>query len=552
MSRKSRIKKGVVDFETDPGEYGQEMLPFASCIYFNDENNAIIWSKNCAKKTYDLIATLPRCELYAHNGGKFDFWFFVEFCDPQDVVIINGRIAKMYIGKVVLIDSYLIAPIALDRYKKTAIDYNKFRRENRESHKDEIIDYLLSDCKNTLELIEASHKILTKQLTIGAAAMRSIKASGVKVKKLGSRHDKLFRDYFFGGRVENIQNGHWFYPPKKAAYNIDINSAYPYAMLSDHPHGKGYKQTKKIPRKKSTPYFADIMAVSHGCLPVRCENGNRELYYPTDNVTRRYHATGWEIQAGLDTGTLTIEKINEVLIPTKTINFDKFVHFHYGARLEASARNDVLETLIRKNVLTSGFGKFATNPEKFYDWAIAPVGTDVAGWVDRHNNKTHEGFSWYSDVFGRALWRRQADEETREAGYFDVATAASITGYVRAMTWQAIQHVDTPLYCDTDGLKCLHDRGLSTASKKLGTWKLEMRPVENIVVAKKIHYSRDIDGEEKLACKGGRLKYEDLVEMALGLDVTWFADFPTFSAKNGFSYQKRIFRIRKGFSRKNI
>lgn len=523
--------KGTLDFETDPFEHGADIQPFASCVWFDAQNHAVIWSEgDCARKTFDIISELPRCELYAHNGGKFDFWYLLPWVENQDVKIINGRIAKIQIGACTLIDSYLLIAEPLDKYKKTKIDYVKFKRDVRHRHREEILGYLVDDCKYLLELVNGFHAILSKKLTIGGAAMKSIKDRGVEIKKQDAKHDALFRPFYFGGRVQNFFKGIKRF--KEPGYLLDINSAYADAMRSFHPHGKAYSNLKKIPKNKTDgAWFAIVDAKSKGALPFKLKSG--ELVFPDDGETRLYLATGWEILAGLATGTLEIDCIHELLKPKEKITFAPFIDHHYMARLAAKESGDKLGDLVHKKSMNSGYGKLASNPEKFKDWVIADIGVDVEEY------EGGRGFEWYNDIMGRSLWCRPSSEDQKDQGYYDVATGASITGYVRSVLWRGLCAVKEPLYCDTDSIFCADPGNLELSAKKLGAWKTEMRVKQLAVAGKKIYAAKGMDGSEKTASKGARLKYSEIIELVHKGTMEWKNNAPSFSIARGVHYITR-------------
>ncbi len=533
------IPKGTLDFETDPFKHGRFVKPFASCIFFDENDYQVIWSENAAKLTYDSIVALPKCELYAHNGGKFDFWFLLEWIEPQNIKIINGRIAKMTINKVTLIDSYLLIAEPLGNFKKTKISYAKFEKKNREKHRNEIIRYMVDDCRFELELILGFHKILGKKLTIGGAAIQSIKNNNIKVNKQGSFHDSVFRPFFHGGRVENFEVGHFRF--KAPAKYIDINSAYSFAMTHKHPTGATYSITKKFPKPRykngaltNGHWFAEIDALSRGALPYK--EKNNDLSFPCDDEVRTYRCTGYEIQSALDNDTLEIIRIHRVLCPKKTMDFKEFVYHHYNERKEAKAHNDKLKDLVHKKAGNSGYGKWATNPEKFYDWCIVDIGTNVEDYADG------DGYEWYNDIMGKSLWRRPASPWAKEQGYYDVATAASITGFVRAMLWRCLCAVDGKLYCDTDSILCRDTKKIKT-SAELGAWKLEMDISEAYLIGKKLYALRGKNDKgkavRKFASKGARLRYADIVALWNEGEKVWKNKAPTFSIKRGVHFLER-------------
>lgn len=525
---------GTFDFETDPFKHGRNIQPFASCIYFDEDNNAVIFDeKKCAEETAATLLDLPKCELYAHNGGKFDVQFLLPYAEEQNIKIINGRIAKMQIGNATLIDSLLLMPFSLDKYKKTKISYKLFEKALRWKNKDEIVKYLISDCRNLLELLKRFHEELSKKLTIGSAAIHSIKKLGIEYDKQNKKHDDDFRPFYHGGRVDVFKNGHFKFKKNKHAHVVDINAAYSYAMTFDHPTGAKYKNSKKIPSGDSGAWFADIEAVSKGALPFK---NKYDLEFPNDDVVRNFKVTGWEILAGLETSTLDIKKINKILIPKKTINFTPFVMFHYNMRLSAKAANDKAGDLLHKFAGNSGYGKFATNPEKFYDWVLVEKGVDV-----KKVYKDAVNYRWYSDLGDKSFWRCPATEEQKAESYFDVATAASITGFQRARLWRGIMAVDTPYYCDTDGIICDGPGNLVLSQKDLGDWKTEMRPQEMYIIAKKIYALKE--GKNiKVVCKGARFKFGDIKKLYDMGVIHWKNSAPTYSIKNGRYYIDRIIK----------
>ena len=60
-----------------------------------------------------------------------------------------------------------------------------------------------------------------------------------------------------------------------------------------------------------------------------------------------------------------------------------------------------------------------------------------------------DGESW-KEFREWVIVRKNQDEKAKK--FFNLATAASITGFVRAKLWRAICECDRPFYCDTDSL----------------------------------------------------------------------------------------------------
>jgi hypothetical protein len=138
----------IVDCETDPFDHGSLVKPFA--IGFETPTTYIdFWGDDCVRQFFDYLATCDeRYVIYAHNGGKFDFFFFLEFmAENTSPRIINGRLVQIFFGSQEFRDSYAIVDIPLAKFQKDEIDYAKFARHCREENKKEIRAYLKTDCR---------------------------------------------------------------------------------------------------------------------------------------------------------------------------------------------------------------------------------------------------------------------------------------------------------------------------------------------------------------------------------------------------------------------
>ena len=529
MERENANEKiGTFDCETDPFLVGRIPHPFAAGIYFGDNDYAILWESDSkqdfVKRVIRALSRLPRCVLYAHNGGRFDFYFFLEAAKGP-VQVRNGRIARMQIGNVILKDSFPLMPFPLETYRKTPIDYDIFERNRRNSPKNRrrIESYLLDDCRDLRDLLLGFRKIVGAKDTIGAAAFYQMRKLGIDIHSLNESHDEMFRPFYFGGRVQAFQHG----VLKGPLRYIDANSAYPYAMLSDHAHGADYDCRKSLPKNpdKLNQSFVRLIADSKGALPLRDPNGG--LSFPHCRDTE-FAVTGWEIAAGIATRTLTPRKILEVWTPRGTINFSDYVKFFYAARLAAKRSGDSIGALAYKYLLNSGYGKFAQNPRDFKEYLFAPLGKNVPG------------FDWESDHGDVSLWSRPSYDGF---GFFDVATGASITGKVRAMLWRAINASSGVAYCDTDAIVCRSSR--VKIGDKLGAWKLEGIAKRVAIAGKKLYgveWQKPQDGERyKIASKGARLTWPELLQVCNGKSIIWENAAPTFSI-NGASFIKREIR----------
>ena len=144
---KKRPKKekviAVADCETDP--FDGHIIPSPFLWGYYDGTNYEEFTTT--DKFIEFIYTLPPTILYAHNGGKFDWHFILDYIeDLEKVMIINGRLAKFTIGEVEFRDSMNILPVSLKKMQKDEFDYNKMKADVRHKYMAEIKRYLYHDC----------------------------------------------------------------------------------------------------------------------------------------------------------------------------------------------------------------------------------------------------------------------------------------------------------------------------------------------------------------------------------------------------------------------
>jgi len=510
----------TIDAETDPFKFGRIPEPFIWGFY-DGETYEEFEGDDCTNELIEYLSQLDDdyC-IYAHNGGKFDFFFFLEHIN-EDIKLINGRISQAtlkYNDRIKFRDSFNIIPMPLSAYAKDDIDYKKMEPEIRKKHMPEIKKYLYKDCVYLYDLVSNFNERYGNKLTIAGTAFNELKKTGYKIPKTFNSFDKTFRHYYFGGRVQCFKTGafHGDYT------YIDINSAYPYAMLDEHPYTDDYSSSKKLP-DKAGGWFAEITAISNGCLPVR--GSDNLLSFPTDKTPRVYHATGWEIIAGIETETLKILKVHTVQKFEKLMSFKKYILPLYAARKKAKAIGDKILNLFCKLLMNSAYGKFGQDGRKFEAYKIMDYGKKPDG----------EEWSVYADLeTGQRIYSKPSPSQ----GFYNVATAASITGYVRAMMWRNICACDTPIYCDTDSIMCKKFNG--DVGGELGEWDIEAELTDIYIAQKKMYACKTKTGEWKSASKGVRLTPEQIMSGVINkVDITIERPAPAFSVKYGARFFER-------------
>jgi hypothetical protein len=476
-----------------------------------------------AAEVADFIREKPIL-VYAHNGGKFDYHYMKpEFNSDEPLMVIGGRIARFKIGEAEFRDSINLLPVPLAAFQKDKVDYNIFRRHLRDIPENRrIIElYLQSDCVNLYNFLREFFTRYGSHLTQASASMRywSKKYQVAIPRQSASRYREL-KPFYYGGRVQCFANGY----AEKQFKVLDINSAYPYAMTFKHPFSVGGHSGRTLPVKREQIETALIRltAVSKGALPLRGED--ESLYFPDDERRgREYLITGWEFLAGLETGTLEPVRIKEVITFDELISFEDYVAEFYEQRKVAKAAGDKASDIFAKIFLNSLYGKFAANPDNYQEYII----TDLDS----------EKFAQYrADGFGiQSAWDDTRHLLTRplpevKHRHYNIATAASITGFVRAYLWRALCQCRGAIYCDTDSIAAV-DTGTLATGGDLGAWKVEMECDRYAIAGKKLYAFHSCDADEwKTACKGVKLNADEIVRVARGATVKYSPEIPTYSA----------------------
>lgn len=576
----------AVDCETDKAKYGRVPAPFIWGVY---DGNTFRYFRDTA----DFVAWLreQNCIAYAHNGGKFDFMFLIQYVtEITKAQVIGGRIVKMNLGKCELRDSYSAIPAALKFFGKGEIDYDKMEADVREENMPEILEYLKIDCVQLWELMTRYNVIAGKKTTIASNALTYSRKLKIDPGKTNHTFDKNLRPFFFGGRCQVFQPG-----THKKIRIIDIHSAYPYAMTFDHPNGAerahiSSREFRKLTREQKQRCFIRLRCMANGCFPKRDKT---ELTFPVEYG--EYEITGWELIAAEDLGLVSEIEFVDIIHFPGTINFTPYVTHWYDYKARHNKKTNPIEYEIGKRMMNALYGKLAQNPTRYFDYKIMPAGTpicdDFEGTKSDANicancgeKKMDHGWRLAQEFQNIEIHRRSTmwkyemrfgkDWEGHPI-YNNVATGASITGFTRAHLLRAIHAVgiENVIYCDTDSIICFADASLEklSLSDKLGDWADEGTGSIGIFTGKKqygimldeicdkfdvdqnhpkrvcLHCEHPEKGhgkspELKIAFKGGKGYWADILALSEGKSVIWKSNFPHFSLAGEASFVLRNIR----------
>lgn len=582
-----RLKIATLDLETDPFERDRYPQAFAAGYTESNKNSkvAIFWGKDCCEKLVELIdhrarATKDRLCIYAHNGGKFDFFFMMKALREKygatglklstigsrivkitvgenKPAIVRGKRSSQFVALFELRDSYALIPKRLaDIGVKDEIDIWLMHRDKREANKEEIIRYLRQDCTGLRVAVCDFLDLYPRKLTLASTAFAVLKEQfGVKSIKTNEDFDREYRNYYFAGRVQYFELGKLGRNDGKTRYQMaDINSAFPAAMLDSHFFCTNPEISKTIPDDEFSKLrsFYHIRAKSYGALPVR-RNG---IHFP--KITGDFFCSGWELFKGIELGLIELIKVYKVTTPFETQTFRDYIEYHYELKRTAETES---ERNFAKLFLNTVYGKFSQDTYKFRDVRLTEVWEKPNPKPIRMMDNTMLKVSYskhYDDLgSGISYWSKPSNIEGQEkpVTFINVLTAASITGKVRATMMEALYHAKNPIYCDTDSI-IAEDVSTLPITDKLGDWGIDGSFDQIFVGGKKLYalHRSDEDpkkekGEWKTACKGVRLTAEQICKVAEGEQVEYSFDAPNFSP---FSQPRFISRkINRADKRKN-
>lgn len=485
--------------------------------------------------------------IYAHNGGKFDYHYLKDYCSEYDeITVIAGRIARFKIGIAEFRDSWNILPVPLAMYQKQEQDFSIHEATERKKPENwaRIIDYLESDCRNLFEIVTAYRERFGTNLTQAGGAMRELDRMN-DVPLPTTRSAKFYDDYhpfYFGGRVECFKVGIIDRPFKV----VDINSAYPYAMLHAHPYTYDVSITDGdaragLTREQIETGFFEVRCTAGGALPWKDPTGQFEegaLIFPTDEKIRTYNVSGWELLAGIETGAVKNVEVLKSHIFDQTTTFSEFILKLYEERKAAKAAGDKAGDLLAKLAMNGSYGRFAMNCKRFKDYQLFP--RDKVGWLHPDNYDDWldvDGRAWtFAGYFGKFVLGQSPIPEERWR-FYNVATAASITGFVRAFLWRSICNCNDVLYCDTDSIAAGEIQ--VDLGPELGQWEIEGSFDRAAIAGKKLYSFRYCENEHKkdrngkiirhkIASKGVRLSAMEIESIARGETVTYVPEVPTY------------------------
>lgn len=471
----------------------------------------------CIKNSIEYMINHEIDIWYAHNGGKYDIKFFLdylfnnyylEFCYASSSLILvevyeagveddyeegryKGSKPKNERKLCEFRDTFALFPMSLKslthgfdvNHKKQ--DYDQYEEhENRE----EMLEYLKYDCIGLWEVL-ADFMVRTNtpevNLTIASESMNQYKNrfggnEYLDNLQTNTSKEEYFRNAYYGGRTEVFERY------GENLYYYDFHSMYPAVMKHQpYPCGDLVRTSEFKPDKLGiykVTWTSPDPEPNIPLLPVK-QDGKLKFTNGT-NVTGWYYSP--EIKQAIEDGhDIKVEK--GFYWTDQQYMFEDYINNWYGIKEESEGAM----YLISKLFLNSLYGKFGQSRTVSEVTQKTPTKEQVAsGGVELID----EDIGLYS-------------KETQvHSDYIYPYVAGFVTSYGRLKLYRALKEADkkgTVYYCDTDSL--IVDHPLQT-SDELGALGLEDEVKKGYFLFPKIYAYQDPQGGHHLKAKGFKSK----------------------------------------------
>lgn len=531
-SPKQPLPVAALDIETTPGRYGERPIPVCVCIKSDDLRFAVkFWGKDCIEQSVAFLAAQPvKGKLLAHNGGKFDFGYYLH--DPGKKRVVGSRLLTSSVTGWSTLDTMLLMPTSLknlghgkESKGEMRLDWHKL--DATEEQREYIMEYCLQDCAVLLDAYRRFCKVFTGDEqkackdTAASNAFKALKECYPGAPATLWRSTKLFdqkmRPFYHGGIVNT------FGPARDLLgmfTMVDANSMYPGAMKNyKHPASNRCMDVvnPQITKEGKLHGFGDhvFFIVFEGysnILPHVKPSGGLEY-----DVQGEYFVSSHELQAAIRHGLVRVDKVVSAVVFQDAMSFGDFVDKFYGMRQDAKRQNDPVE-YVYKIVLNSAYGKFGQDPGNYSDTVFELPGQAPEDDLENFTPWERKGMTVDQN---NVIWEREKLISDGAQAYINVATAASITGASRACLIDAIGAVihdgGTVHYCDTDSI-VFEGRATMDLGDKLGQWKIECE-LDRLIIAGPKLYALGLanqPGKFKVAAKGVRATPDQIAALVAG------------------------------------
>lgn len=447
--------------------------------------------------------------IYAHNGGKFDFRFILDFLDNRGIkkrlLIINGRVVKLKFrynkNRLEFRDSFSILPTSLARLTKDFnVEHQKLKMDYKLGIKDpNFDDYFANDLKGLYEVLNLSKSLLNKSTIASNSLYDFITSSQIETIKNEQIVEDRFRYGYFGGRTEV------FKMLGSDLYYYDVNSLYPYVMLKEYPYPiannfsivAGNFNPEKLSYWKIEAECPDDLLIP--VLPVKREDG--ELIFPKGRINGWYYSP--EIKLAIKMG-YKIRFIQGYEFKKNGFIFKEYIEKKY---LEKKASKGAKRE-IAKLLMNSLYGKFGQRRDEQTYVEISKNEFDRIS-----NEHLYETIA----IVGNSYYKIK-EKQNFYSDFIHPEIAGLVTSYARTelYEWFLMAGLENVYYCDTDSMIINKEIDAKFIGSEIGQMKLEANIKEFVALAPKMYsYISKDDMEVRTRAKG--FPYESIKAFSFNL-----------------------------------
>lgn len=505
--------------------------------------------------------------IYAHNGGKFDFNFLADWLKESDrrleFLFRGSTCVKLTVyhsnktdeeGNYVnrnntrFVDSYTLLPYSLDRltrdfnvqHAKTNFtengerDYEVLYRLYKQNDP-KFFAYVQHDCMGLYEVLDKFYDLIHQQngcvgLTLASTSLKTFKNGFLdKELKMTSRelNDEM-RQGYYGGRVEIFSlfqdNGNYFC--------FDVNSLYPFVMRNNKypispPHV--VKNPSKDHYLKYEGFTECNVNVPYDLyLPVLPYRLDKKLFFPVGKL----HGI-WD--------NILLQKAYEKgckIYPLKGYVFKTdYLFKDYVDRFYSLKKHSVPNTapyIIAKLLLNSLYGKFAQRQES----------ESIVKILDPSNTEYE-----IKDVLDPDFNLFRVKTES-SGNHFLPQISMHVTACSMLVLYEYMEKIlesgHNIAYCDTDSVFTDHRL---RQSERLGGMKLEYTYKRGYFLLPKTYYVCDGNGFKKVKAKGFIYEFQDKLTESSFKKALFYNDYSDFVMESDISLNsmKQSFRRHGGF-----
>lgn len=352
---------------------------------------------------------------------------------------------------------------------------------------------------------------------------------------------KLEREAYSGGRVECFRIGSF----KGGFYDFDVNSMYPYVMLT-------YRYPTRLVsfRKRGDPEDLARLIDDGYLVIARCHVMTPELVvgckldghfiFPIGDFWTSISTP--EIKYLLERGW--IMEVGEIAVYEGAPIFKRYVDYFYTKRLEAKSKGDKVRDKLFKLLMNSLYGKFGQTGETWE--AVGEADPEQVGVIEKIDAET--GKREVLKVFGGTIFKKVDEQESYNSF---PAIAAHVTAYARMTLLNFIQIAgpENVYYSDTDSL-FVNEEGKNNLlpyhdEKTLGRIKLEAENDKLIIFAPKDYEFGSVK-KQKGVKKGSKKIAENEFETEIWPHLNSFIREGLIA---GYHNVKRIKRLRRQYDK---